>query len=76
MHVTRSNHHAARVKGSDVTYTLSSTKVTFGNGANPPATGDSVHVIAKITELGRKCTQSGFVPTITVRKVNIHALMQ
>jgi hypothetical protein len=72
--VTRSNHHAAGAKGSDVTYTLSNTQVTFGNGANPPAAGDPVHVIGKISELGKKCSPSGFAPTITVRKVNIDAM--
>lgn len=71
VHVTRSNHHAAGDRGSDVTYTLDSTKVTFGSDANPPAAGDSVHVIGKISELAKKCTQSA--PTTAVHKVNIHA---
>jgi hypothetical protein len=73
VHVTRSNHHAAGDRGGDVTYTLDNTKVTFGNGANPPAAGDPVHVIGKISELAKKCTQSAFTPTTTVHKVNIHA---
>jgi hypothetical protein len=72
VHVTRSNHHAAAAKGGDVTYTLSNTKVTFGHGANPPAAGDPVHVRGKISELAKKCAQTGFTPTITVQKLNIH----
>lgn len=71
VHVTRSNHHAAGDRGRDVTYSLDSTKVTFGSHANPPAAGDSVHVIGKISELARKCTQSA--PTTAVHKANIHA---
>ena len=74
VHVMRSNHHAAGAKGTDVTYTLSNTKVGFGNDANLPTAGDPVHVIGKISELGKKCIQSGFTPTITVHKVNIHGL--
>jgi hypothetical protein len=74
VHVTRSNHHAAGARGGDVTYTLSNTQVTFGNGANPPAAGDPVHVIGKVSELAKKCSPSGFAPTITLRKVNIDAM--
>ena len=37
------NHHAAEAKGTDVTYTLSNTKVGVGNDANPPTAGDPVH---------------------------------
>ena len=72
VHVTRSNHHAAGDRGRDVTYSLDSTKVTFGSHANPPAAGDSVHVIGKISELAKKCTQS-VAPTTAVHKANIHA---
>ena len=72
VHVTRSNHHAAAAKSGNVTYTLSNTKVTFGHGANPPAAGDSVHVRGKISELAKKCTQTGFTRAITVHKLNIH----
>jgi hypothetical protein len=76
VHVMRSNHHAAGAKGTDVTYTLSNARVTLGNDANPPTAGDPVHVIGKISEVGKKCMQSGFMPTITVQEVNIHALRQ
>ena len=73
VHLTRSNHHAAGDRGTDVTYTLENTKVTFGSDANPPAAGDPVRVIGKVSELAKKCTLSGFTPTTTVHKVNIHA---
>jgi hypothetical protein len=71
VHVTKTNHHAAKDKGSDVTYTLTNTKVQFGKGANPPTAGDRVKVIGRISELGKKCDQTGFTPTTTVRKLDI-----
>jgi hypothetical protein len=73
VHVTRSNHHAASAKGTDVTYPLSNTKVTFGEGGNPPAAGDPVKVIGKVSDVAKKCTQSGSSTQITVRKVHIRA---
>jgi hypothetical protein len=71
VHVTNTNHHAAADKGKDVTYTLVNAKVTFGSGANPPAAGDKVTVIGKITAVGKKCTNQGDAGKLTVRKVNI-----
>src|SRR5947209_901021 len=53
VHVTRSNHHAAAGKGSDVTYTLNDSKVRFDK-ANPPLAGDRVKVTGKISVLGKK----------------------
>lgn len=58
--MTRSNHHAAGAKGSDLTYTLGNTMVSFGNDANPPAAGDPLHVIGKISALGKTCTPVRF----------------
>jgi hypothetical protein len=72
VHVTKANHHAAGAKGTDVTYTLTNARVTFGAGATTPTTGDPVKVIGKTTVLANKCDQSGFTPTITIRKVNVH----
>ncbi|MGN6871732.1 MAG: hypothetical protein ACTHMY_25350 [Solirubrobacteraceae bacterium] len=74
VHVTRSNHHAGNAKGTDVTYTLSNTKVTFGDGANPPAAGDPVHLVGKISEVTRHCTQPGTTSPVTVRKLHIRAV--
>jgi len=73
VHVTKANHHAAAATGSDVTYTLSNTTVTFGEGANPPTAGDSVRVIGRISELGKKCSQTSLAPQITARKLAVHA---
>ena len=70
--VTRANHHAAGAKGNDVTYTLTNARVHFGKGHNPPTAGDRAKVIGKITALDRKCDQSGFTATVTVRRVDIH----
>jgi hypothetical protein len=72
VHVTTANHHAAGARGTDVTYTLTAARVTFGKGANPPTAGDRVKVIGKATAIGEKCSQSGFTSTITVRKVDVH----
>jgi hypothetical protein len=72
VHVTKTNRHAAEAKGTDVTYTLTDARVTFGKGANPPTAGDRVKVIGKVAAIGKKCDQSGFVPTITVHKIGIH----
>jgi hypothetical protein len=73
VHVTQANHHAASSKGSDVTYTLTNTKVSFGDGANPPVAGDRVHVIGKITEVAKKCTDQSAAGTVTLHKVDIKA---
>jgi hypothetical protein len=71
VHVTKANHHAAGAKGTDVTYTLTNAKVTFGKGANPPAAGDRVHLVGKIAEVAKRCTQPGTTAPVTVRKVRI-----
>ena len=49
------------------------TKITFGHGANPPAVGDRVTVIGKVTTVGKKCSNQGDAGIVTVHKVNIHA---
>ena len=71
VNVTKTNHHAKAQKGTQYTYTLSNSKVVFGKGANPPAAGDRVVVIGKITEVAKKCTDQSAAGTITVRKVEI-----
>jgi hypothetical protein len=76
VHVTKANHHAAGAKGTDVTYTLTNAKVTFGKGANPPTANDRTKVIGKTTALAKKCDQTGFTPTITVRKVDVKSAKQ
>jgi hypothetical protein len=73
VHVTRTNHHASADKGTDVAYALTAARVRFGHGvSNPPAMGDRVKVIGKVTSLAKKCDQTGFTRTVTVRRVVIH----
>lgn len=71
--VTRTNHHAKGQKGTQYTYTLDNTKVSFDKGANPPAAGDRVAVIGRITVVAKKCTDQSGAGTITVRKLDIKA---
>ncbi len=71
VHVTKANHHATGAKGNAVTYTLADTKVVFGKTANPPAAGDRVKLIGKITEVAKKCSDHSDAGTITLRKVDI-----
>jgi len=73
VHVTRANHHAKGDKNNDVTYTLDNTKVHISkNLTPPPAAGDAAQVIGKITQLAKRCDQTGFTPTVTVRQVVVH----
>ena len=71
VHVTRTNHHAAGGRGTDVTYTLTNAIVRFGKGTSATDTGDRVKVIGEVTTLAKKCDHTGFTPTVTVRKVDI-----
>jgi hypothetical protein len=72
VHVTRTNHHAAADNSGDVVYTLTNARVRFGRGTSATDTGpDRVKVIGKITELAKKCDQTGFTPTVTVRRVYV-----
>jgi hypothetical protein len=69
--VKRANHHGAT--GSQ-TYTLDNDRVKFYDAnhdgtADQPKAGDRVKVKGTITSLAKKCDQSGFTPTIDVRKV-------
>ena len=69
--VKRANHGAPT--GSQ-TYTLDNSRVKFYDAnhdgtADQPKAGDRVKVHGKITKLGKKCDQSGFTPTTTVRTV-------
>jgi hypothetical protein len=72
VHVTRTNHHGATDRNSDVTYTLTNARVRFGKGTSATDTGpDRVKVIGRITTLARRCDQTGFTPTVTVRRVDV-----
>jgi hypothetical protein len=79
--VTHTNRHAAGDQGTTKTYTLTNAPVTFGVadvnhdgsvGLDDLNTGDSVKLIAKITTLARKCSQSGFTATTTIRRITFH----
>ena len=73
VHVTKANHDASTDKGGDVTYTLSNAKVRFGAGANPPAAGDAVKVIGRISVVGKKCSQTGAKAKVTATMLVVHA---
>jgi hypothetical protein len=73
VHVTRANHHAKNDKGNDVTYTLANSRVRFGSGANPPAAGDPVKVIGKVTAVSKKCADQSAAGTVTVRQLVVTA---
>ena len=69
--VKRASHHAAT--GSQ-TYTLSDARVKFydanhDHAADTPAVGDRVRVKGRFTRLAKKCDQTGFTSTVTVRRV-------
>src|SRR5579875_2082617 len=63
--VTRANHHAKSDKGNQVTYTLTNARVRFAKGAHPPAAGDRVQVIGKITAVAKKCSDQSAAGTVT-----------
>lgn len=71
--VSRANHHAKGDKGSATTYKLTDARVRFGKGANPPAAGDGVKVIGKITAVAKKCTDQSAAGTVTVRFLDVKA---
>jgi len=80
--VTRTNHHAKGEKGkTNSQYTLDHAKVSFVVTDQPPTgtvdetdlrPGDRVNLIGKITTLSKKCDQTGFTATTTIRKVGFH----
>jgi hypothetical protein len=71
--VTKANHHAKGDRGKSTTYTLDNARVRFGKGANPPAAGDRVKVIGKITAVAKKCSDQSAAGTVTVRFVDVKA---
>jgi hypothetical protein len=72
VNVTKANHKAPT--GAQ-TFTLTDAKVSWydanGDGtADVPAAGDTVGIHGKITKLSKKCAQTGFTPTVTVKKLS------
>ena len=72
--VTKTNKHAKGDKGQTKAYTLSHADVTFGSGvtATSLTAGVRVNLKGTITTLAPKCSQTGFTPTTTITKVEIH----
>jgi hypothetical protein len=70
--LTRVNHHAAT---GAATFTLANVRVTLGDGVSStaPAPGSRVNLHGTITRLPRKCSTTGFTPTIAVHHVEIKA---
>src|SRR3954447_498890 len=70
--VTKANHKG--LKGEQ-TFTLTDARVRFydaaGDGTDDaPAVGDTVRIHGKISKLAKKCDQTGFTPTVTVRSIS------
>ena len=79
VHVTRLNHHAA---AADRTFTVTNARLRLGvpdrdaSGkvdATDLRAGDLIKVKGKVTRLNRKCDQTGFTPTGTVRRIEARA---
>lgn len=73
VNVMKVNHHAKPAKGTTQTYTLTGATVNL-HGENPAAlmAGSHVHLDGTITMLPGHCSQTGFTPTITITRVDIH----
>lgn len=79
--VKRTNHAAKDDRGTTKTYTLDHARVVFGlDDQNSDgrvdladlAAGDRVKVIGKVTKLAKRCDQTGFTPTLTIKKLIVH----
>jgi hypothetical protein len=78
--IRRTNHHAAGNKGTkaykvenvDVTFGLADTNNDGRAGLDDLKAGDRVKLIGKITALAKKCDQSKFTATTTIRKLVFH----
>lgn len=67
--VKRANKAAKAAKGTEQTYTLTNARLKL-HGEDPSAlTADSrVKLKGTITTLAKKCDQTGFTPTVTIKK--------
>lgn len=83
--VTKGNKAAKGDKRTTKTYTLDHARVVLGlddqnNDGRVDladlARGDRVKVIGKVTKLAKKCDQTGFTPTLTIKKLIVHAPAQ
>jgi hypothetical protein len=72
VNVTKANHKAPT---GTTLYSLTDAKVSFYDAnhdgtADAPAIGDTVRIHGKITKLAKKCDQTGFTATPTVRSIS------
>ena len=83
--VKKGNKAAKGDKNTTKTYTLDHARVVLGlddqnnDGRvdlSDVAAGDRVKVIGKVTKLAKRCDQTGFTPTPTIRKLIVHAPAQ
>jgi hypothetical protein len=70
--VKKANHQGAT---GDQSYTLDNARVKFYDAnhdgtADQPKAGDRVKLQGTTTRLGKKCDQTGFTPTTTIRRVS------
>jgi len=70
--VKRTNRHARADEGTTVTYTFTSAKLKL-HGEDPSALTASSRAKLKgtITKLAKKCDQTGFTPTVTIKRGTI-----
>ena len=70
--VKKTNKHAKADKGTTVTYTITSAKLKL-HGEDPSALTANSRVKLKgtITTLAKKCDQTGFTPTVTIKRGTI-----
>jgi hypothetical protein len=80
--VTHTNHHAIGDEGTTKAYKVENVHVTFALtdtnndgsvGLDDLKAGDRVRLIGKITTLAKRCDQSGFTSTTTIRRIVFHA---
>jgi hypothetical protein len=71
VNVTKVNHHGTT---GDQTFTLTNARVKLHHGlsATTLADGDRVELHGKITALPKHCSTTGFTPTTTIKKVDVH----
>jgi hypothetical protein len=79
--VKHTNHHAKTDKGTksykvdkvDVTFGLADTNNDNSVGLDDLKAGDRVKLLGNITVLAKKCNQTGFTATTTIRHLVFHA---
>jgi hypothetical protein len=76
--ITHTNHHAIGDNGTTKAYKVENVHVTFALadtnndgsvGLDDLKEGDGARLIGKITTLAKRCSQSGFTSTTTIRRI-------